>query len=161
MLPSVDATMMVLPEDDGPNSFDKSTLIVRMFPSTNIWTFFMRILLALVTPRYSRPRGPEALVLVVSETLGFLDARPLCSGDEGTYCIAIHASPDRGSCGLSRPVRRVSRPASALRVPRLRVRRRRRREGDLQRAPGRSATSDGRDESAAAVRGSPREREAR
>ena len=32
--PSVDATMMVLPDEEGPNSFDKSTLMIRMFPST-------------------------------------------------------------------------------------------------------------------------------
>src|SRR5438093_1091219 len=41
-LPSVEAMMMVLPEEDGTNSFDKSTLIVRMFPSTVICTFFIR-----------------------------------------------------------------------------------------------------------------------
>jgi len=41
MLPSVDATMMVLPDADGPNSFDRSTLIVRMFPATVISTFFI------------------------------------------------------------------------------------------------------------------------
>src|SRR6184192_3421618 len=129
MLPSVDATMMVLPEDDGPNSFDRSTLIVKMFPSTDIWTFFMRSLLAFVTPRYGRPRRPEPLGLVVSETLGSATGQPLCSGDESPDCIALHASPDRGSGGLPCPVRRVSRHAAALRVPRLRVRRRPWREG--------------------------------
>jgi len=41
MLPSVDAMMMVLPDADGPNSFDRSTLIVRMFPATVISTFFI------------------------------------------------------------------------------------------------------------------------
>src|SRR6266508_908841 len=40
--PSVDAMMVVLPEEDGPNSFDKSTRMMRMFPSTFISTFFMR-----------------------------------------------------------------------------------------------------------------------
>src|SRR5437870_9490749 len=42
-LRSVEAMMMVLPEEDGPNSFVRSTLIVRMFPSTAIWTFFIRV----------------------------------------------------------------------------------------------------------------------
>jgi len=32
---------MVLPDEDGPNSLLKSTLIVRTFPSTFISTFFM------------------------------------------------------------------------------------------------------------------------
>src|SRR5207249_12158713 len=41
-LPSVEAMMMVLPEEDGTTSFDKSTLIVRMFPSPVICTFFIR-----------------------------------------------------------------------------------------------------------------------
>src|SRR3990172_449212 len=40
--PSVEAMMMVLPDDDGPNSWDRSTLMVRMFPSTFISTFFMQ-----------------------------------------------------------------------------------------------------------------------
>lgn len=31
---------MVLPEEEGPNSFVRSTLILRMFPSTVICTFF-------------------------------------------------------------------------------------------------------------------------
>src|SRR5271157_5828905 len=38
--PSVLAMMIVLPEDDGPNSLPRSTLIVRMFPSTVMSTFF-------------------------------------------------------------------------------------------------------------------------
>ena len=38
--PSVLAMMIVLPEDDGPNSLLRSTLIVRMFPSTVMSTFF-------------------------------------------------------------------------------------------------------------------------
>jgi hypothetical protein len=33
--------MIVLPEEDGPNSLERSTLIVRIFPSTVISTFFM------------------------------------------------------------------------------------------------------------------------
>ena len=33
--------MMVFPEADGPNVFERSTLIVRMLPSTVISTFFM------------------------------------------------------------------------------------------------------------------------
>jgi len=41
MLPSVEAMMMVLPDADGPNSFDRSTLIVRIFPATVISTFFI------------------------------------------------------------------------------------------------------------------------
>ena len=40
--PSVLAMMIVLPEVDGPNSLVKSTLIVRMFPSTDMSTFFKR-----------------------------------------------------------------------------------------------------------------------
>jgi hypothetical protein len=32
---------MVLPDEDGPNSLLKSTLMVRTFPSTFISTFFM------------------------------------------------------------------------------------------------------------------------
>jgi len=40
-LPSVEAMMIALPEAEGPNSFDRSTLIVRMFPSIDISTFFM------------------------------------------------------------------------------------------------------------------------
>ena len=38
--PSVLAMMIVLPEDEGPNSLLRSTLIVRMFPSTVMSTFF-------------------------------------------------------------------------------------------------------------------------
>src|SRR5271157_3715334 len=38
--PSVLAMMIVLPEADGPNSLLRSTLIVRMFPSTFMSTFF-------------------------------------------------------------------------------------------------------------------------
>jgi len=41
ILPSVEAMMVVLPEADGPNSFVRSTLIVRMFPATVISTFFI------------------------------------------------------------------------------------------------------------------------
>jgi len=33
--------MVVLPEADGPNSFVRSILIVRMFPDTVISTFFI------------------------------------------------------------------------------------------------------------------------
>jgi hypothetical protein len=40
--PSVEAMMIVLPEDEGPNSLDKSTLMVSVFPSTVISTFFMK-----------------------------------------------------------------------------------------------------------------------
>ena len=40
--PSVLAMMIVLPEVDGPNSLVKSTLIVRIFPSTDMSTFFKR-----------------------------------------------------------------------------------------------------------------------
>lgn len=39
--PSVEATIMVLPVEDGPNSFDRSTVIVNIVPSTRISTFFM------------------------------------------------------------------------------------------------------------------------
>jgi hypothetical protein len=39
--PSVEAMMIVFPEEDGPNSLERSTLIVRIFPSTVISTFFM------------------------------------------------------------------------------------------------------------------------
>ena len=39
--PSVEAMMVVFPEEDGPNSLERSTLIVRIFPSTVISTFFM------------------------------------------------------------------------------------------------------------------------
>jgi hypothetical protein len=33
--------MMVLPDEEGPNSFDRSTVIVRMLPAMVISTFFM------------------------------------------------------------------------------------------------------------------------
>lgn len=39
--PSVDAIMIVLPEDDGPKSLVRSTVIVKMFPLTDNSTFFM------------------------------------------------------------------------------------------------------------------------
>ena len=39
-LPSVLAMMIVLPEAEGPNSLLRSTLIVRMFPSTFLSAFF-------------------------------------------------------------------------------------------------------------------------
>src|SRR3989337_3207189 len=39
--PSVDATMMFFPDEEGPNSFDKSILMVSMFPSTENSTFFI------------------------------------------------------------------------------------------------------------------------
>jgi hypothetical protein len=42
-LPSVDAMMIVFPEDEGPNSFERSTLIVNKVPSTVISTFFMTV----------------------------------------------------------------------------------------------------------------------
>src|SRR5919201_982027 len=42
-LPSVDAMIVVLPDADGPTSFDKSTRMVRMLPSTFISTFFMQV----------------------------------------------------------------------------------------------------------------------
>ena len=51
MFPSVEAMMMVFPDDDGPNSFARSTLMVRMLPSTDISTFF--ILFSLPEARYS------------------------------------------------------------------------------------------------------------
>lgn len=51
-MPSVEAMMMVLPEDDGPNSLVRSTLMVRMLPSTLISTFFMLVLLLLSTGLY-------------------------------------------------------------------------------------------------------------
>jgi hypothetical protein len=51
--PSVEAMMIVLPEEDGPNSLERSTLIVRMVPSTVISTFFM------VTSPLSPFFGPE------------------------------------------------------------------------------------------------------
>jgi hypothetical protein len=37
--------MMVLPDDDGPNSFVRSTVMVRIFPAMDISTFFMGHLL--------------------------------------------------------------------------------------------------------------------
>src|SRR4030043_1453891 len=43
--PSVEAMMMVFPDDDGPNSSDRSTFMVRMLPSTFISTFFIYHLL--------------------------------------------------------------------------------------------------------------------
>lgn len=44
---------MVLPVEDGPNSFDRSTRIVSMVPSTVISTFFMmvHVLLSLIAPQ--------------------------------------------------------------------------------------------------------------
>ena len=39
--PSVEAMMIVFPEADGPNSLDRSTLMVNKVPSTVISTFFM------------------------------------------------------------------------------------------------------------------------
>lgn len=39
--PSVEAMMIVLPVEEGPNSFERSTLIVNTDPSTLISTFFM------------------------------------------------------------------------------------------------------------------------
>ena len=39
--PSVEAMMIVLPVEEGPNSFERSTLIVNIDPSTLISTFFM------------------------------------------------------------------------------------------------------------------------
>jgi hypothetical protein len=39
----VAAMMIVLPEDDGPNYWDRSTLIVRMLPSTFMSTFFTQL----------------------------------------------------------------------------------------------------------------------
>mgnify|MGYP001611776237 CR=1 FL=1 len=39
--PSVEAIMIVFPDAEGPNSLDRSTLIVNIVPSTVISTFFM------------------------------------------------------------------------------------------------------------------------
>jgi hypothetical protein len=41
--PSVEAMMIVFPEAEGPNSLDRSTLIVNIVPSTIISTFFMMV----------------------------------------------------------------------------------------------------------------------
>jgi hypothetical protein len=41
--PSVEAMMIVFPEAEGPNSLDRSILIVNVVPSTVISTFFMMI----------------------------------------------------------------------------------------------------------------------
>ena len=41
MLPSVEAIMIVLPEDEGPKLLLRSILTVRMVPSTFNSTFFM------------------------------------------------------------------------------------------------------------------------
>jgi hypothetical protein len=41
--PSVEAMMIVFPEAEGPNSLDRSTLIVNVVPSTVISTFFMMV----------------------------------------------------------------------------------------------------------------------
>jgi hypothetical protein len=41
--PSVEAMMVVFPEAEGPNSLDRSTLIVSVVPSTVISTFFMMV----------------------------------------------------------------------------------------------------------------------
>src|SRR4030095_6530283 len=41
--PSVEAMMMVFPDAEGPNSFERSTLIVSVVPSTVISTFFMMV----------------------------------------------------------------------------------------------------------------------
>jgi hypothetical protein len=40
-LPAVDAMIMVFPDDDGPNSLVRSTLMVRIVPSVDISTFFI------------------------------------------------------------------------------------------------------------------------
>src|SRR5215510_5820549 len=40
-LPSVEAMMMVFPDEDGPNSFDRSTVMVRILPNMDISTFFI------------------------------------------------------------------------------------------------------------------------
>jgi hypothetical protein len=47
--------MIVFPEEDGPNSLERSTLIVSIFPSTVISTFFMVAspLLPFVAPEYN------------------------------------------------------------------------------------------------------------
>ena len=39
--PSVEAMMIVFPDAEGPNSLDRSTLIVNIVPATVISTFFM------------------------------------------------------------------------------------------------------------------------
>jgi hypothetical protein len=57
--PSVEAMMIVLPEEDGPNSFERSTLTVRIVPSTLISTFFM------VPPPWPRFLGLEYNVFSV------------------------------------------------------------------------------------------------
>src|SRR6476646_11774914 len=41
--PSVEAMMMVFPDAEGPNSFERSTLIVSVVPSTVMSTFFMMV----------------------------------------------------------------------------------------------------------------------
>ena len=53
--PSVEAMMMVFPEADGPNSFERSTLIVNIVPSTFISTFF-------IIHSLSTPAGVEIVV---------------------------------------------------------------------------------------------------
>src|SRR5437867_9701952 len=86
-LPSVEAMVMVLPEEDGTNSFDKSTLIVRMFPSTVICTFFIR----------RSPAGeylPRAPVKFLWEQL----SSPTCSrgsrqGQQGDGAVLVFDDP--------------------------------------------------------------------
>ena len=41
LLPSEDAMTMDFPDVEGPNSFERSTLMVKILPSINISTFFM------------------------------------------------------------------------------------------------------------------------
>lgn len=41
ILPSVEAMVIVFPDSDGPNSFERSTVMVSLCPSTVICTFFM------------------------------------------------------------------------------------------------------------------------
>jgi hypothetical protein len=64
-LPSVEAIIMVFPEEEGPNSFDRSTLIVRIFPSTDISTFFINYLLI------ERSSFPMARMNDRSKTVGY------------------------------------------------------------------------------------------
>src|SRR5438128_2042803 len=103
MLPSVDATMMVLPEDDGPNSFDRSTLIVKMFPSTDAAPTD-------VSRREQRTSSAAARIVARRRVTGY-SARP--AGSRSTAPSATTAPTGRSP---STPTGRSREPLRATRT---------------------------------------------
>lgn len=94
--PSVEAMIIVLPVEEGPNSFERSTLIVNIDPSTLISTFFIIAPFqwhegSLLCPRRSR-------CAVIEVDLWLCQSRP-CEGD--FHAVLVRMDTFQGSASES------------------------------------------------------------